>query len=75
MCKLKRERPTVEFRSKGESGNIYYILKLVSMELLPKGRRRAFEKIKRGVMSSPSYSDALSIIRTEVNLIDLDGDY
>ena len=61
----------VYFESRGESGNIFFVLGRVSNVL---GREQGLEISKRVVNNSKSYEEALAIIREYVDLIDLDGE-
>ena len=61
----------VYFESRGESGNIFYVLGRVSNVL---GREQGLEISKRVVNNAKSYDEALAIIREYVDLIDLDGE-
>ena len=67
------EKPTVHFRSRHESGNIFVILALVRRELQKQRRITDYNNLRDRVTSSDSYTEALAIIRETVNLIDDDG--
>lgn len=67
------EKPTVHFRSRHESGNIFVILALVRRELQKQRRITDYNNLRDRVTSSDSYMEALAIIRETVNLIDDDG--
>jgi hypothetical protein len=75
------EKPTVMFNSRGESGNIYYILNLTRVAVMNRNENSRKQNLAeynamcRRVYSSQSYAEALSIIRETVTLIDLDGQY
>ena len=63
--------PTVRFRSRGESGNIFFLMSLVAEALNDEERTgQLWKEIKQG-----SYDEAIEKIRRRVNLIDLDGLY
>lgn len=65
-------KPVVYFQSKGESGNIYYILGMVQRELRKQRKINDFNELRDRVYNSHSYEEALSVIREYVDLIDLD---
>ena len=69
-------KETIHFASRGQSGNIYYILGAIR-DVLRKQNRIAewnelYEEVNR---FATSYIDALEILRKHVNLIDDDGLY
>lgn len=67
------DKPEVLFDSCGPSGNIYYILALVSKELTVLSRAQDYEKCRDRVYASGSYADALAVIREYVDLVDMSG--
>ena len=67
-------KPTVHFRSRHESGNIFVILALVRREMQKQRRITDYNNLRDSVMSSHNYREALGIIREEINLIDDDGE-
>lgn len=69
------KKPRVEFKSCGESGNIYYILALVRNALRKQQRIQEYNDLRDAVTSSGSYKEALGHIREKIDLVDLDGQY
>lgn len=62
---------TVYYNSKGESGNIFWILRAICDECKCNGiRPNVFKEMQEQVLLSNSYEAALSVIRKYVNLID-----
>jgi len=68
-------KPRVEFRSRGESGNVFAILGLVRAALRKERRITEYNEIYCAVTTSGSYAEALGLIRQSVDLVDLDGKY
>jgi len=66
-------KPKIEFNSRGESGNIYFVLALVRKEFCKQKRITEYNKIYKRVITSGSYAEALKIIREKVDLTDLDN--
>ena len=66
-------KPTVHFKSHGQSGNIYWILAAVRKVLQKQSRITDFNNMWERVQNSGSYTEALAIIREYVDLIDDDG--
>ena len=69
-----KEKTEIHFRSRHESGNIYYILFLVHKELQKQDRLPEYYEIKDRVFHAGSYSEALAIIGETITLIDEDGE-
>ncbi len=67
------QKPTIHFRSRHESGNIFVILALVRREMQEQRRITDYNNLWDRVTASGSYQEALAIIRETVNLIDDDG--
>ena len=67
------DKPTIHFRSRHESGNIYWILAAVRRVLQKQRRITDYNNLRDRVTASGSYKEALAIIRGTVNLIDDDG--
>ena len=67
------EKPTVHFRSRHESGNIFVILALVRHKMQKQRRITDYNNLRDRVTSSGSYEEALAIIRGTIELIDDDG--
>lgn len=66
-------KPTIHFRSRHESSNIFVILALVRREMQKQRRITDYNNLRDRVTASGSYQEALAIIRETVNLIDDDG--
>ena len=67
------KKPKVEFRSGGESGNIYWILSGVRDALRKQHRITEYNDLRDAVLNSKSYAEAISHIRERIDLIDLDN--
>ena len=67
-----KEKPTLHFQSRHETGNIYWILWKVR-DIMRKDRMiTAFNNMRDAVEESGSYEEALQIIGLHVRLIDDD---
>lgn len=65
------KKPTIKFNSRGESGNIYFLMQLVANAINDEEEmKKLWEQVKQG-----SYDEAIKKIRRKVKLIDLDGLY
>jgi hypothetical protein len=64
-------KPKIFFDSKSESGNIFHVLGLCRNEL----NLLSYKILRKNVLNSKSYTDALKEIRKHVNLIDVRGEY
>ncbi len=62
---------TIHYNSKGESGNIFWILHAIREECKLNGiKPMFFKEMQERVFAASSYDEALSIISENVNLID-----
>lgn len=68
-------KPKITFHSSGKSGNIFFILGMVSTALHKQQRVADFNSMRERVLASKSYEDALAVVREYVDLIDEDGRY
>ncbi len=68
------EKPTIHFRSRHESGNIFAILAMVRQELRKQRRITEYNELWEQVQKG-DYENAIRLIREKVNLIDDDGIY
>lgn len=68
------EKPTIHFRSRHESGNIFAILAMVRQELRKQRRITEYSELWEQVQKG-DYENAIRLIREKVNLIDDDGIY
>lgn len=64
------DKPKIMFDSRGESGNIYWILGKVQLAMKKQRRYTEFNELRDRVFESKSYEDALAIIGEYVNLVD-----
>lgn len=64
-------KPTINFDSRGPSGNIFHILGMVRNALSKQRRITDYNKCWERVQASHSYEEALKIIREYVELIDV----
>jgi len=67
-------RPTVHFDSRGESGNIFFILRDVRKEFQRQRRITDYNNLWERVLKSGSYDAALAEIRKDIDLIDIRGE-
>jgi len=67
-------KPTIHFNSRGESGNIFWILGAVKTALHKQRRITDYNNLRDRVTASGSYNEALSIIREYVDLVDDDSE-
>lgn len=68
------EKPIVYFRSRHESGNIFFILGMVRNVMRKQRRITEYNELRDRVTNAGSYQEALEIIREKINLIDNDGE-
>ena len=68
------KRPTVYFDSRGESGNIFFILRDVRQEFQRQRRITDYNNLWERVLDSGSYDAALAEIRKDIDLIDIRGE-
>ena len=68
-------KPKITFHSSGKSGNIYFILGMVSTALHKQQRIRDYDEMRERVLATKSYEGALAVIREYVDLVDEDGRY
>lgn len=64
------EKPVIRYNSRGETGNIYYILAMVRNELSKQRRITEYNNLWSKVQLSGSYEEALKHIKEVVTLID-----
>lgn len=64
------KKPELIYNSRGESGNIFWILGQVRRLLREQNRITAYNELWEHVQSADSYNDALQLIGEEVTLID-----
>ncbi len=64
------KKPELIYNSRGESGNIFWILGQVRRLLREQNRITAYNELWKRVQSADSYNDALQLIGEEVTLID-----
>ena len=60
----------IHFSSRGRSGNIYYILGMVSQEFRKQRRYTDFNNLRDQVFEAESYEEALKIIGKQIPLHD-----
>ena len=68
--KLTEEKPVIEYESRGESGNVFWLLGAVSRALRREHRPNDYNTCRDAVLSSHSYDEALSIMSRYVTLVD-----
>lgn len=68
------DKPKIMFDSRGESGNIYWILGKVQLVMKKQRRYTEFNELRDRVFEAKSYAEALSIIREKVDLVDVSAE-
>lgn len=69
--KPKSEKPTIRFNRRGESGNIFWILRALCDECNRLGiEPTVYKEMQERVFACGNYEEALAIIGEKVNLID-----
>ena len=68
------QRPEIRFSSRGESGNIFWILGKVRQEMQKQRRIAEYNDMWERVQKT-DYQGALAILREAVDLVDVDGIY
>ena len=70
------QKAVIHFRSRGESGNIYWLIGAAQVELHKQQRITDYNTMRDRILNgADSYEEALAIIREYVDLIDDDGRY
>ena len=65
------EKPTIIYDSRGETGNIYYLIGQLQQIMRKQRRYTDFNDLRDRIFESGSYEDALAIIGEEVELVDI----
>ena len=65
------KKTTIYYESKGESGNIFYILGMMREALRKQRRINDFNECWERVQKCKSYNEALNVIAEYVDLVDL----
>ena len=65
------ERPTIIYDSRGETGNIYYLIGQLQQIMRKQRRYTDFNNLRYRIFESGSYEEALAIIGEEVELVDI----
>lgn len=68
------DKPIIRINSRGETGNIFWILGAARVTLRRLARLKDYDEMRERVIASASYEEALAIIREYVDLIDDDGE-
>ena len=67
------QKAVIHFRSRGESGNIYWLIGAAQVELHKQQRITDYNTMRDRILNgADSYEEALAIIREYVDLIDDD---
>jgi len=64
-------KPTITYNSRGESGNIYFLLGQLQQIMRKQRRYTDFNNLRDRIFESASYEEALAIMREEVELVDI----
>ena len=65
------EKPTIIYDSRGETGNIYYLIGQLQRIMRKQRRYTDFNNLRDRIFESSSYEEALAIIGEEVELVDI----
>ena len=65
------EKPTIIYDSRGETGNIYYLIGQLQRIMRQQRRYTDFNNLRDRIFESGSYEAALAIIGEEVELVDI----
>ena len=65
------EKPTIIYDSRGETGNIYYLIGQLQQIMRKQCRYTDFNNLRDRIFESSSYEEALAIIGEEVELVDI----
>ncbi len=65
----------IEFHSRGQSGNIYYIIAKAQETMRKQSRLMEYNEMWDEIQNALSYEEALKIIAGHIELVDLDGVY
>ena len=65
------EKPTIIYDSRGETGNIYYLIGQLQRIMRKQRRYTDFNNLRDRIFESGSYEEALAIIGEEVELVDI----
>ena len=65
------ERPTIIYDSRGETGNIYYLIGQLQQIMRKQRRYTDFNNLRDRIFESGSYEEALAIIGEEAELVDI----
>lgn len=65
------KKPVLRYDSRGESGNIYWLIGALQQIMRKQRRIIAYNSLRDRVFAAQSYAEALSIISEEVELIDI----
>lgn len=66
-------KPVIHYHSRGESGNVFWLLGAVSVALRKQRRITEYNDLRDRVLSAERYQEALSIMGEYVTLIDDDA--
>lgn len=64
-------KPTIIYDSRGETGNIYYLIGQLQQIMRKQRRYTDFNNLRDRIFESSSYEEALAIIGEEVELVDI----
>ena len=65
------EKPTIIYDSRGETGNIYYLIGQLQQIMRKQRRYTDFNNLRDRIFESGSYEEALAIIGEEAELVDI----
>ena len=65
------KKPTIIYDSRGETGNIYYLIGQLQQIMRKQRRYTDFNNLRDRIFESGSYEEALAIIGEEVELVDI----
>lgn len=67
---MRQSRPRIEYNSRGETGNTFWLLCRLLQEMRKQHRIAEYNDIRDRVLESGSYKEALAIIGEIADLVD-----
>ena len=67
---MRQTRPTIEYNSRGETGNIFWIVAALLREMRKRRIIAEYNDIRARVFAASSYKEALKIIGEVADLVD-----
>ena len=67
---MRQNRPRIEYNSRGETGNTFWLLCRLLQEMRKQRRIAEYNDIRNRVVNANSYAEALEIMSEVADLID-----